>query len=80
MGKKMWLTTHSKEIWQSRDRRPPDCTTAIPTQRVVCGEGFLARKRIATRVITVMKSGTPVLGLAKSILVILRLRTHPLFV
>ena len=65
----------SEKIWQSRDRRPTDPQTVRPHHRhtrvnfwVVCGEGFLARKRTATRVIIIVtKSRAPPFGLAKSI-------------
>ena len=65
----------SEKIWQSRDRRPTDRQTVRPHHRhtkvnfwVVCGEGFLARKRTATRVIIIVtKSRAPHFGLAKSI-------------
>ena len=71
----------SEKLWQSRDRTPTDRQSAPQGyQRKISGSTwwgfFLARKRIPTRVLwsinnlevfIIMKSGAPLLGLAKSI-------------
>ena len=56
-GKENVVNYPSKKIWQSRDRplarltvRPHHGHTNAKS-RVGCGEGFLARKRMATRVL-----------------------------
>ena len=55
---KMYVVNYpSEKIWQSRDRIPnpparPYHRNTNAKFRVVCGEGFLARKRMATPIET----------------------------
>ena len=53
IGKKIWYYP-SEKIWESRDRTPTNRPHHRHTNakfRVACGEGFLARKRMGTRVL-----------------------------